>query len=225
MPRRPWCPALRRPANCRPPHLRVRDRGPRTLKIADGGWAGQSCAIGPAGFPAPPPPRCRRGGFPLRGLCPVALGPERQGASPGPGSAGWPLRSHRNPRPAPEGQPRGFPYGPRMRPSLCGSEDFRPWGPGAGGPPPPWPCPLHAGGRFLPRHFKAGYAARRNSTCRLLPRARVPEGPERRVSAGVGSTPACHCGSPVPLNSQQQPPAGRRKPPPGTSSVCPAADF
>lgn len=33
--------------------------------------------------------------------------------------------------------------------------------------------------------------------------------------------PACHCRSPLNLNSQQQPSTGRRKPPPGTSSVCP----
>ena len=39
---------------------------------AGGNVAGQSCALGPAGFPVPPPPRCRNGGSPLRGPCLVA---------------------------------------------------------------------------------------------------------------------------------------------------------
>jgi hypothetical protein len=37
-----------------------------------------------------------------------------------------------------------------------------------------------------------------------------PRSPRTWVSAGTGSTPACHCRSPYPLNSQYQPPTGRR---------------
>ncbi|EKP93834.1 hypothetical protein ThesuDRAFT_00078 [Thermaerobacter subterraneus DSM 13965] len=49
--------------------------------------------------------------------------------------------------------------------------------------------------------------------------------PRPWASAGSGSTPACHCRSPRPLNSQQRPPTGRRQPPPGTSSMCPYGGF
>jgi len=42
-----------------------------------------------------------------------------------------------------------------------------------------------------------------------------------QASTGKGSTPTCHCGSPLTLNSQHQPPTGRQQPAPGTSSMCP----
>jgi hypothetical protein len=45
--------------------------------------------------------------------------------------------------------------------------------------------------------------------------------PKVRVSTVKGSTPACHCRSPLNLNSQHQPTTGRNKPTQGTSSMCP----
>ncbi len=45
--------------------------------------------------------------------------------------------------------------------------------------------------------------------------------PKVKVSTVEGSTPACHCRSPLNLNSQHQPTTGRNKPTQGTSSMCP----
>ena len=45
------------------------------------------------------------------------------------------------------------------------------------------------------------------------------------VSTEKGSTPACHCGSPLNLNSQHLPQTGRKKQTQGTSSICPLMDF
>ncbi len=45
--------------------------------------------------------------------------------------------------------------------------------------------------------------------------------PKAKASTVKGSTPTCHCGSPLNLNSQHQPTAGRGKQTQGTSSMCP----
>lgn len=140
------------------------------------------------------------------------------------GRARLPLSAHCNPQRAfPNGkQPRGFPRRRPVLPSPFSRQGFRASRP-AGGPPartavsPPPPCPR-----------RAGYAAHGHPACRFIPHAvaiPVPVLPRPWASAGSGSTPACRCRSPRPLNSQQRPPTGRRQPPPGTSSMCPYGGF
>ena len=53
----------------------------------------------------------------------------------------------------------------------------------------------------------------------------IPALAQNRVSVEKGSTPACHCRSPLNLNSQHAPKAGRNKHAQGTSSICPTTDF
>ncbi len=48
---------------------------------------------------------------------------------------------------------------------------------------------------------------------------------QAKVSTKKGSCSACHCSTPLILNSQHQPSIGHRKPAPETSSMCPSTVF
>ena len=77
--------------------------------------------------------------------------------------------------------------------------------------------------RHIPaRPRKAGYAVHSLHHIQVSSHAATGRSlPQKWVSAEVGSTPACHCGSPRLLNPQHRPPTGRQQPTPGTSQVCP----
>ena len=73
---------------------------------------------------------------------------------------------------------------------------------------------------------KAGYAAHSSHHIQVPAHAATNRSSQQKwVSTRTGSTPACHCGSPHPLNPQHRPPTGRQQPSPGTSQVCPLRLF
>ena len=167
----------------------------------DGNALSKNCGLRSSRFSRQAPERCRPGGFPFS--------PPRVVTKNG---TGLPLRPHCNPQRALSGSLGVFPDGSA--------------GPLASFAVRVSPARMR---RLLPWPRKAGYTAPTLSTMSTVPRAGLPpsrsssarDSPRTWASTAMGSTPACHCGSPHLLNPQHQPPPGRRRPAPGTSSICP----